>query len=341
MNKTLLNFYGYNVFITDMSTESIIPRINQDFSYFLQSTNENDALSRESCLFIKINCDDTLVFSGISLGKTKLCKIKQATLKKRVFSYSASEDVQALALLIDDIKSKTFVLQTKNSDLAFEIAYLLILSSVGENLEARGLMRLHACSFLFNNKSFCFWGHRRAGKSTLTLSLMKLDDISIFSDENTLFDLNTNQILPFPTRMSVDIDTFHALLDPSSKVSFRQNKRFFLDDKLLVNIPNHKCAQPNALGFFYILDSRNGTNNTAGLNLKTAVLLFINIVFGVGIIQITEFFLRPTNLPILIKIFINRIRLFLKILRVRPQVWTREASLNENISYCANSILKR
>ena len=98
-----------------MSTESIIPRINQDFSYFLQSTNENDALSRESCLFIKINCDDTLVFSGISLGKTKLCKIKQATLKKRVFSYSASEDVQALALLIDDIKSKTFVLQTKNS----------------------------------------------------------------------------------------------------------------------------------------------------------------------------------------------------------------------------------
>lgn len=340
MSKILLDIYGYKVFIEDLNGGQVVSKIKSDFLFFLQNIENCDAYSivtpPTGSLSIVVNNFD-FKFSGITIGKTKLCNIKQVSFKKRVFSYYLTEKISAKAVLIDSLKFKKFTICCSNPDLSFEIVYLLILSAVGENLESRGLMRLHASSFLFQNKSFCFWGRRRAGKSTLILNLMKNLDLSVYSDENTLYDLSTNRILPFPIRMSIDTDAARSL---DHLVNIRQNKRYFLDDKLLVDIPANKQAAANSLDFFYVLGCRETENKLVNFSFKDYVFLFVDIVFGVGMIQMAEFLIRPTNFQTLLKILINRFRLYYKILGFRPRVWERSSSLQKNINYCVESILK-
>lgn len=344
MSTVRLDFYGYKVFIEDRCDKSVPDRIRNDFSFFVRDVAARGVFFNETTatnsLFIEIINSKNFNFSGLYLGKTKLCRVKQASLKKRVFSYYLSEECRASAAVTDNLKNKTCTIDANNPSLAFEIAYLLILSSVGENLESRGLMRIHASSCLFKNKSFCFWGKRRAGKSTLILNLLQHIDLSVYSDENTLYDLNTDQIQPFPIRMSIDADTNRALQSFSGS-SAREDSRCFLDNKLLVDIPINRRALPRHFDFFYILGHRNTENKVVSLGVKNYFFLFIDIVLGVGIIQMAEFLLRPTNIPTLFKILLNRVRLYFKIVRLHPQLWERSSSIKKNTSYCIESILNK
>lgn len=344
MNKILLNFYSYRVFIEDLNQIGVLERVFQDFSYFVEPKEAAELYSsaaRPSAdLCISINTGSLNIKKGLPVLKTRMCTAKQVSLKKRFYQYSYSRNLNAELLLEDLFENKFADLRCDNVDLAFEIVYLLVLSSVGENLESRGIMRLHACGVQYSGKSHCFWGARKEGKSTLVLNLLTLKDLRVYSDENTLFDLNSNLLLPFPIRLAANNETFSSLdQNLLAQLKHYTQKRFFLDEKTLMQFPEDRLAAPGTMNSFFILGSRENIISLKNLDFFKFIHLFINILLGIGIIQMAEFFVRPTNVLTLVKIFFNRIRLFRKILGVGPQLWLRSPSLKENLAYCKNSIL--
>lgn len=90
----------------------------------------------------------------------------------------------------------------------YEIVYLFIHSRVGELLDKKGIHRIHACSFSFENNIYVVMLPQGGGKSTLLMGLLKDERIKLISDDTPLCD-RKGDILPFPIRIGVnnDIDT--------------------------------------------------------------------------------------------------------------------------------------
>ena len=60
------------------------------------------------------------------------------------------------------------------------------------------MMRLHAVSFSYNEKSFVFIGRQKVGKSTIAEYFINEPGYQFFSDEITILNLNDMKIYPFP-----------------------------------------------------------------------------------------------------------------------------------------------
>ena len=109
---------------------------------------------------------------------------------------------QNRALLIYDYASQSGVLYCQDTNYAYEKAYLTILSRLGESLDYRGLHRVHALGVTYNGQSCLFLIPEGGGKSTLGLSLLKLPEVKLFS-EDTPFINKDGQVLPFPFRLGI------------------------------------------------------------------------------------------------------------------------------------------
>ena len=140
---------------------------------------------------------------------------------------------QALAVFERD--EKRCIIYGTSNDLLHEIAYLFILSTVGQHLDSRGLHRVHALGVSYRNKGILLLLPSGGGKSTMALELMRRPGFLLLGEDTPLID-RRGSILPFPLRLGVRPD--HETGIPSQYVRTIQRMEF--DPKTLIDIDYFK-----------------------------------------------------------------------------------------------------
>jgi hypothetical protein len=187
-----------------------------------------------------------------------------------------------------------------NLSLLQEIAYLTILSRVGDALDRRGLHRLHALGVGRNGRAALFLMPSGCGKSTLGLGLMQAGvGLELVSDDSPLIG-RRGCILPFPLRLGV-----LGAPPPGIPDRFIQHmERMEFAPKYLVSIRAFEGAlaegelQPEVV---FLAERILGT----GCRIRRAGFLagygacIRHMIVGVGIYQGLEFMLRTSVLDLL------------------------------------------
>lgn len=220
-------------------------------------------------------------------------------------------DYNGKALVVYDFDRTVGTVYASEWQQAYERAYLLILSRVGEELDRRGLHRVHAMGAAGSQRAAILLMTARGGKSTLALSLLSKPSVQLISDDTVFID-RAGRLYSFPFRLGMrpDIDTsglpnrfLRQTEIPGWGTKMLVNARLFAD-----RIWNGKTGgRPVVL---------IGCRTTADLprfepasRLSVLICLVRDCVVGLGLPQVAELFLRKNFKDVMVKAVIAVSRL--------------------------------
>jgi len=301
--EAYFNFYGIRLRVSSNSIE-LIDNIKSDFSYFESSDRIYD-----------INIESYRE----SLPYYKIPKIRASLYNVDSIAYDDKNvryvDYHGDALTIYDYESENGEIYSENFDLLYELSYLMINSRVGELLDRNGIHRVHALGFSYKNKAVLCLMPEGGGKTTLALDLLKEKDIMLISEDTPLITKNC-EVLPFPSRMGIRKGSYIDI--PSEYLrEFRRRKN---SDKVLIDIEYFREKISSVVEPWITIIGEREFSNESKIEktnkIKALPVLVKNIVFGLGLPQMVEYFLRYDIKDILDKYGIALSRLFtsLKIL---------------------------
>ena len=192
-------------------------------------------------------------------------------------------------LAIYDFASERGEVWSENADLLYEITYLLCLSRIGELHDLRGIHRVHALGFAVEGKGALVLLPENGGKSTLCMEMMRRPEVRILSDDTPL--VSHGKLLAFPTRIGMRGDV--SAIDPQYLRTMRRRNR---EPKTLLDVRyfQHRIAADTTPDLIIVGARRNGDDSwlePIGI-AKAFPSLFANLVVGLGLPQVVEFFLR-------------------------------------------------
>lgn len=211
------------------------------------------------------------------------------------------------ALCEYDYSTRSGLIRASSAALLKELAYLLILSRAGEELDRRGLHRLHAGALGCGGRALLFCGAQGTGKTTLLLELLKDPDFSLLSDDTPLIATD-GTVLPFAARIGLGLDSPHL----PELGTLREFKRRHYPPKRLLDIgPGGIRVSPPLPpgGVFLLRRARAPRVRPAGRGAAASELLR-SLALGCGTPQLAEYFLRPHPADAASKagIFFSRLR---------------------------------
>jgi hypothetical protein len=175
-------------------------------------------------------------------------------------------------------KKRKFKFQAASDDEALEEIFYFIQSSVGENLEKSGWVRIHACGFVLDDQAVIIPGDSGQGKSTFILWLLEKTNLPLLSDELIL--TNGKDYVGFPMRISIKNRNELPNLPAESWNRSRWKSRW------QISIPPDRLHRYPISGQLVLLPKQ--TQNFATWQLR--------FLLGLGIAQMKEYLLRPLNL---------------------------------------------
>jgi hypothetical protein len=185
---------------------------------------------------------------------------------------------------------------------AYERLFLLILSRCGEKLDHRGLHRVHALGATFDDKALLFLMPEHGGKSTLGLSIMEHPRFKFLSDDAPLID-HKGQVYPSPLRIGLrSPDAAKGI--PSEYVrTFLRDGR---DTKTVIKMSYfaeriEKESKPIQWIFIGQWINHNDPRIEPVSAFAVYATLFRDCVFGLGLAQVIEYFLRSKRNDLLAK----------------------------------------
>jgi len=108
-------------------------------------------------------------------------------------------------LVVFDRNEKRCIVYGTDHDLVHEIAYLFILSTVGQYLDSRRIHRVHPLGVSCHDRGILLLLPSGGGKSTMALELMRRPRFLLLGEDTPLID-RRGRILPFPLRLGVRPD---------------------------------------------------------------------------------------------------------------------------------------
>lgn len=218
------------------------------------------------------------------------------------------------ALCDYDYGERSGTIMGPGRELLRELSYLLILSRAGEELDLRGLHRVHAAAAGFRGAALFFCGARGAGKTTLLLELLKDTEFSLLSDDTPLADA-AGRIHPFPVRVGLGLDSPH-LADFGGLRDFTRRR---YPPKRLLDPAGAGLKISTALPAGGIFLLRRGTKPRIAPAAPGAgaAELAVSLAAGYGTPQLAEYFLRLSARDITAKagILYSRLRASAALLR--------------------------
>jgi hypothetical protein len=175
-----------------------------------------------------------------------------------------------------------------------EIAHLAILSAVGEELDSRGLHRVHALGFTYDDGAGLILLPSGGGKSELALELLARGDFGLLSEDTPLIDASAT-VSPFPVRLSFRAGADLGLIPPERVRAYRRRR---YGERRLVDADyfESRLAGPAPLRWIFIGEKseRDGGPQLRPANKAAASAALIEaLVVGVGVPQMAEWRLRP------------------------------------------------
>ena len=200
---------------------------------------------------------------------------------------------------------RRFWIAGENLNLVRQTAYKMLLSALGEALDAKGIHRVHAFGFeRFGHRGLLI-APSGLGKSALaSVTCLNERGYKLFSDESPL--LAKTRIFPFPTRLSLEPRVAEALgLDPGELLV--QNR---YRDKVLLPFPIARIAESGFADSVLIgVPSKEPEPHISPVSVwRILPILFLNLVIGLGLAQMAEWMLRVHGVPRLIRIALMRTR---------------------------------
>ncbi|MGD0827053.1 MAG: hypothetical protein ABSA09_03085 [Desulfobaccales bacterium] len=304
------NFYGFPVAVKS-DKEEVLTDIHRDFSYF--RTEPVEARAR-----LELFAD---------YGRRDLLPRLKATLQTpRNLVYRNGEasylDYFGRGLAIYQSQEGRYEIYCGDRDLAHEIAFLTILSLVGQHLDAIGLHRVHALGVETGGLAVLILLPMGGGKTTLALQLLCSEEIKLLSEDSPLISGN-GEVFPFPLRLGVRVGG-----EPSGIPSqyLRTVKRMEFGPKTLIDIGNFKDKIASSCPAGAILLGERwlaGPSSIRPVGRRRAINEFIkNSVVGLGLYQGMEFLLQRSAWEILgrVGVAFSRLRNSLKVIE-RSQVY--------------------
>lgn len=194
------------------------------------------------------------------------------------------------ALCEYDYAARSGLIRAGSLALLKELSYLLILSRTGEELDRRGLHRLHAGALGRRGRALLFCGAQGTGKTTLLLELLKDREFSLLSDDTPLI-AGDGTVLPFAVRVGLGPDSPHL----AGLGELRKFERRHYPPKRLLDIAaaGIRVSPPLPPGGFFLLRRAAAPRIVPAGRAAAAGELLRSLALGCGTPQLAEYFLRP------------------------------------------------
>ena len=310
--EVFFDFFGFRVAVKGSNAEAeIVEDVAHDFSYFITGKGKADA---------------QLELVDNPGPRDRLPQVKAALHTPRNIVYRDGGvsyiDYFGRALTVCWAKEGRYRIFCIDRDLAHEIAFLTILSQVGESLDAMGLHRVHALGVEAGGRAVLILLPMAGGKTTLALKLLGLEGIRLLSEDSPVLS-GSGMVLPFPLRIGVRVGS-----EPSGipMKYLRTVKRMEFGPKTLIDIEyfRDKIAAPFPIGAI-LLGERwlAGKSSILPERRYSAINAFIkSSVVGLGLYQGVEFVLERSGWEVLSKagVAFSRLKTSLSAIR-RSQIF--------------------
>lgn len=249
-------------------------------------------------------------------------------------------DYSGNGLMIYDFRQERGDIYSEDENLLYEKAKLAILSRSGEILDNRHIHRIHACGFSVDEKATICILPMEAGKTTLALNtIKKRQEIKLLADDVCLVDLKNN-VYPFLLR--VGVRDKELVWDIPSQYITRIN-RLFYGEKFLIDLEYFKGRIANHARLCNILIGRRVFKEETEIRriakIRCIMPFMQSGVFGLGLPQIVELFLRGDFMDILKKIAMVFSRSFIFLFMV-CRADTYEIGIGRNIDKAAAELAR-
>jgi hypothetical protein len=196
------------------------------------------------------------------------------------------------AVSVLDRRRAHLLVQGEDAQLVHEAAYHFLLSRIGEHLDRRGLLRLHALGLSGPAGAIAVMLPSGGGKSTLALHALRDPDCRLYSEDSPVID-RRGRVQPFPLR--IGINASDASLVPGGRL--RRLERMEFHPKLAVEVSTFADrieADPRPLRHLVVGSRTLGRTCELEPMPRRSALgpLLREAVVGVGIYQGMEFVLQ-------------------------------------------------
>ena len=191
-----------------------------------------------------------------------------------------------------DRRTGSVWIQGEDADLVHEAAYLYLLSAIGEHLDARHLVRLHALGLSGASGAVAVMLPSGGGKSTLAVRALRDNGCRLLSEDSPLID-RRGLVHPFPLRIGINATDRDLLGD----APVRRLERMEFHPKLALDLAAFRDRiepEPRPLSHLVIGARVLGRSATLEPVSRREAIgpLLREAVAGVGIYQGMEFVLQ-------------------------------------------------
>ncbi len=274
-------FYGLGVEVVSGSPD-LVDQVRRDFVYFhrkVPSGGERFAL--------RLHLEPPSFASLPELPATFMTP-RNVCFRHATRTYI---DYYGRALGIFDRGAGTYDVYGTDTQLMHEIAYLFLLSTVGEYLDARGIHRLHALGVSHRGRGILLTLPSGGGKSTMALALLREPGFMLLAEDTPLID-RQGRILPFPLRIGVRPD---QQVDIPAQY-LRTINRMEFDPKTLIDLEyfRDRLGGPTDPAVLLVGERNLGEISAiAPLPRRRALRALVNhMIVGLGVYQGMEFLLE-------------------------------------------------
>lgn len=248
-------------------------------------------------------------------------------------------DYAGRGLMIYNFSTENADVYSEDESLLYEKARLAILSRVGEVLDNRHVHRIHAVGFSKDNKATICILPMGAGKTTLAINVLREDNgIKLISDDVCFIDFR-RYAYPFMLRIGVrDVGSISGI----PKDDIVKIYRSFYGEKYLIDLAYFKGRISEESKIYNILIGKRVFQEETEIKkipkIKCLIPFIQSGVFGLGLPQIVELFLRSGFLDILekIKMIFSRSLLFLIII---CRANTYEIKIGRDMERCIDGLI--
>lgn len=279
------DFYGFIVALAS-ERDDVVREVTRDFAWFVVPPGRGERL-REPDMRVTISFEAPR-YSTLPAVPASVLTPRNISFRDGDVSYV---DYFGRGLAIVNTKAGTCDIYGTDFDLVREIAYLFLLSTVGQYLDSKGLHRIHAMGVNYKGHGILLLLPSGGGKSTMTMELLKHPEFTLLSEDTPLID-HKGRIYPFPLRLGFRSDGGTEVPEDQR----RTLQRMEFDPKTFVDISffRHRLSDAVDPGLILVGERNLGSESSiVPLSKRRSLKAMIKyLVVGLGVYQGLEFLLE-------------------------------------------------
>ena len=277
--SVFFDFYGLTVRV-DSPASPLADEVRRDFAYFERSAQ---AVKQTIEMHLAPAPYDQLPALRVSLISPRNVCYRDGA--RQYLDYFGR------GLAIVDSVERRCTIYGEDADLVHEIAYLYLLSTIGQHLDATALHRIHALGVSYHGHGVLLLLPSGGGKSTMALELLRRPGFLLLSEDTPLIDRH-GRIHPFPLRLGIRPGEAGEI----PEAYLRTVARMEFDPKTLIDLDYLGDRIGGAVPAAALLVGERNSGDVADIVPLSRVgachALLKNLVVGLGVYQGIEFLLE-------------------------------------------------